>query len=225
MSVDPGPAPSLSDAAYARLKQEILENRMPPGFQALEPELALRLGMSRTPVREALVRLQADGLVDVVPRRGMRVRALTPGDVHEIYEALACIEAEAAAILAERRPLPAAVAPLDAAVAAMEAAVMDDDLAAWTAAADLFHRRLLELAGNRRLARIAEGLHDQAQRARAIALKLADRPMRATRDYRALIDAILTGAPDMVRRTCRETRQRVGAEVIEALQRFGLHHL
>ena len=64
---------SLTDEAYGLLKAEILENRMPPGFQALEQDLAQRLNMSRTPVREALIRLQEEGLVEVVPRRGMRV--------------------------------------------------------------------------------------------------------------------------------------------------------
>ena len=94
----------LTEEAYQGIKDEILENRMAPGFQATEPEVAERLGMSRTPVREALIRLQEDGLVEVVPRRGMRVLPVSPDDMREIYEVLCCVETEAAMLLAARRP-------------------------------------------------------------------------------------------------------------------------
>jgi DNA-binding GntR family transcriptional regulator len=67
--------------AYVQIKAEILSNRLPPGFQAPEPEVALRLGMSRTPVREALIRLEADGLVELIPRRGVRVLPLRAEDM------------------------------------------------------------------------------------------------------------------------------------------------
>lgn len=64
------------DEAYRRLKQAIMENRMPPGYQAMESDLAENLRMSRTPVREALICLQNEGMVEVIPRRGMRVLPL-----------------------------------------------------------------------------------------------------------------------------------------------------
>ena len=74
------------DNAYERLKTEILNGQLPPGFQAPEPDIATRLGMSRTPVREALIRLEADGLVDLVPRRGAKVLPISLQDICEIYQ-------------------------------------------------------------------------------------------------------------------------------------------
>ena len=91
-------ATRVSDA-YDRLKAEILLGRMPPGFQAPEPEIALRLGMSRTPVREALIRLEAEGLVQLIPRRGARVLPVRAEDMREIYAILTALEPEAAAAL------------------------------------------------------------------------------------------------------------------------------
>ncbi|MCB2002734.1 MAG: winged helix-turn-helix transcriptional regulator, partial [Rhodoferax sp.] len=67
------PGASLVDAAYDQIRRRILDNVWPPGHRALEQEVALELGMSRTPVREALLQLQNEGLVEVIPRHGVRV--------------------------------------------------------------------------------------------------------------------------------------------------------
>ena len=93
---------SQVDKAYGELKADILANRLPPGFQAPEPEFATRLGMSRTPVREALLRLQSDGLVELVPRRGARVLPISVDDMREIYQLLISLESDAAYELAAR---------------------------------------------------------------------------------------------------------------------------
>lgn len=87
--------------AYGEIKRRILDNEMPAGFQALEQELAELLEMSRTPVREALVRLADEGMVEVRPRHGMRVLPLSSADMREIYQILASLESTAAALAAE----------------------------------------------------------------------------------------------------------------------------
>ena len=102
----PGPSsrrrtrPSLVDEAYQKLRLRILNDELPPGAQALEQEIADALGISRTPVREALIRLEKEGLVEVLPRRGMRVLPLSPTDMREIYELLYSLEPTAAARMA-----------------------------------------------------------------------------------------------------------------------------
>ena len=86
MPAKSGPAPgrrelrhSRVDEAYAEIRRRILDNYYAPGHQVLEQELALELGMSRTPVREALVRLQNERFVQLIPRHGMRVVEYTGG--------------------------------------------------------------------------------------------------------------------------------------------------
>src|SRR5436190_6022784 len=103
---------TATDRAYAELRGRILRNEMPIGRLFLEQELADQLRMSRTPVRETLIRLEQDGLVEVRPRHGMRVRPVSADDVREIYEILTCLEATAAGLLAARRPTPAELGPL-----------------------------------------------------------------------------------------------------------------
>ena len=71
--------PSLVDDAYRALKDAIRENVFPPGYQGSEQEIASRLGMSRTPVHEAVIRLQEEGLVRVLTRRGVLVCTVSPG--------------------------------------------------------------------------------------------------------------------------------------------------
>ncbi len=88
-------------SAYQALRGIILSNEWSPGFQATEQEIADRLAMSRTPVREAMMRLQAEGLVAVVPRHGLYVLPVSSKDMQEIYEILTSLEATAAGVLRE----------------------------------------------------------------------------------------------------------------------------
>ena len=78
--------PSLVDDAYRVLKNAIRENVFPPGYHGSEQEIASRLGMSRTPVHEAVIRLQEEGLVRVLTKRGVLICTVSPDDMREIYE-------------------------------------------------------------------------------------------------------------------------------------------
>jgi DNA-binding GntR family transcriptional regulator len=130
------------DVAYEQIRRRILDNVWPPSHRALEQEVALALGMSRTPVREALVRLQNDGLVEVVPRHGMRVLPVSPTDMREIYEILTALECMAAELLARRTPGEDELQPLVDATKAMDKALKADDLDAWATAIDRFNPHL-----------------------------------------------------------------------------------
>ena len=96
----PGGDTSLVDEAYQALKTAIRDNVFPPGHQAAEPEIARQLGMSRTPVHEAIIRLQEEGLVQVLPRRGILICPISADDIREIYDVLIAVEGMAAALLA-----------------------------------------------------------------------------------------------------------------------------
>lgn len=220
-----GARPSLTETAYLHLKQEILENRLPPGFQALEPELAKRLGMSRTPVREAVIRLQEEGLVEVIPRRGMRVLPLSPEDMREIYQILVCVEGEAAALLAARQPAEEELVTLWAAVADMEGALERDDLDAWADADNRYHSELVNRCGNRRLAAIAMTYQNQAHRVRMLTLRLREKPIKSTADHRDQIAAIAAGDAVKARRLYRAHRERAAEELLELLRIYRLHNI
>ncbi len=208
---------SRVDDAYERLKEEILENRLPPGFQAPEPEIALRLGMSRTPVREALIRLQAEGLVELIPRRGVRVLPIAPSDMRDIYQLLTVLEPEAAATIAAQGLDPDQIAELEEATGDMERALEAGDLDRWAAADDRFHRTLLGFSRNKRLTNFVNTLFDQAHRARMVTLRLRETPRKSTEEHRAILKAIAAGDAPETCRLFRAHRERAAAELVSAL--------
>jgi DNA-binding GntR family transcriptional regulator len=216
---------SRVEDAYARLKNEIRTNRMPPGFQASEPEIALRLGMSRTPVREALIRLESEGLVELIPRRGARVLPININDMKEIYEILTSLEPDVAGSVAGKKPTETELRPLEEAATDMEKALAHEDLDAWADADDRFHHHLLELHGNRRLREFVLALNDQVHRTRIVTLRLRDNPVTSNREHRKIVEHIRRGDADAARNAFRAHRQRAAQELISILEKFRITHL
>ncbi|OYX00675.1 MAG: GntR family transcriptional regulator, partial [Bosea sp. 32-68-6] len=163
---------SSAERAYRALKDLILSNELPAGSQLLEQEAALRLGMSRTPVREAMIRLEQDGVVEIRPRHGMRVLPVSAADMREIYDVLTSLEATAAEMVARKGVTAEELQGLKDAVGEMEAALASDNLDGWAAADHRFHELLVKLAGNQRLQQIVTQLSEQAHRARMLTLRL-----------------------------------------------------
>ena len=213
------------DDAYDRLKRDILDNRLQPGFQAPEPELALRLGMSRTPVREALIRLQSEGLVELIPRRGVRVLPVSPADMKDIYQLLGILEPEAAAEIAARGLTRGERAVLMAATEDMQRALEAGDLDAWSQADDRFHRELLDMSDNARLKAFASTLFDQAHRARAVTLRLREPPWKSTMEHRRIIQAMASGDAERTRTIFRKHRAKAANELLGMLERCRLMQL
>lgn len=218
---------SLVDEAYAALKQAIRDTVFAPGYQGSEQEIAVRLGMSRTPVHEAIIRLQEDGLVRVLSKRGVLICPLAPQDIREIYEVVIAVESMAAELLAV---LPdaarSAVADdLEVATAAMDEALARDDLPGWAEADDRFHRLLVERCGNGRLRRIAQTVTDQAHRARMLTLKLRAPPAGSAQAHRLIIAAVRAGEAGEAHRRARAHRVAARDEIVPLIEHIGLTQL
>lgn len=208
---------SRADEAYETLKERIDKGVYPPGFTALEEELAADLQMSRTPVREALIRLQEEGLVEVRPRRGMQVRALSTADMREIYETLAGLEAMAVDLLARKGHGPETLSRLFEPVERMERALKADDLSAWAEADEDFHEALFSLCGNARLSALGQSLLGRTRRVRYHTLHIRRRPFRSTSDHRALAELIARGAFREARESCLDHRLEAMDELLRLL--------
>ncbi|MFC3125581.1 GntR family transcriptional regulator [Pseudoroseomonas globiformis] len=214
--------PTAADQAHARLKALILDNHLPPGTQRLEGELALQLGLSRTPVREALVRLEQEGLIAITPRHGMRVLPIAAADMREIYDVLTSLEPMAAELLA-RRPEPAVgLERLERACADMEKALAAGERPAWAAADEAFHLGLADLCGNRRLAGMVMQVWEQSHRARLFTLNQRPLPARSTAEHRRVLGAIAAGDAEKARELYRRHRRRSGAELVSLIERSGI---
>ena len=148
-------ASSVADRVYAALRERILSGDIPHHARLHQEQLSGELGVSRTPLREALGRLAADGLVELLPQRGARVADISAADMETSYGARLVIEPAAAALAAKRRP-PEAIAEMRRAIADHRADKAD--VQAVFAANRDFHLAVVAASGNPFLLRFAEQL-------------------------------------------------------------------
>lgn len=210
--------PSLVEQALAEMRRRILDNVWPANFTALEAEIAVELGMSRTPVREALVQLEAQGLVALRPRHGIQVLPISADDMAEIYQIITVLEAEAAELAARRNLSDADMRVLEQSATIMEQTLDSDDRLAWALADEDFHRALVNLSGNSRLIAMIASVSDQAHRVRMATIRQRPRPVISTLEHRLLVDALRRGDAEAARELQRIHRRRGGEVMIGILR-------
>ena len=181
---------TASARAYRDLKAKVLQNELPAGSSYFEPELAEMLGVNRTVAHEAAALLEREGLVEVRPRRGVRILPISADDMREIYDIITELEALAAELAAARGLTEAETDAFEAALVDMERAIDVDDLAAWADSDTRFHRLLARASGSRRLENAIEMHVAQAHRARLITLYLRPTPTGSNEDHRNLLTAL-----------------------------------
>jgi DNA-binding GntR family transcriptional regulator len=141
---------NASVGATELIREAIVDGRLEPGRRLKEEELARELGISRTPIREALLMLQAEGLVDAIPNRGAMVRVHTPDDLDDLYQLRALLEGYAARRAATRIS-PEQLEALRASCERFDGLDPGKDLREVVRENMLFHSTILEVAGSSRL--------------------------------------------------------------------------
>lgn len=216
---------SNTDRAIAGLRDLIFTGKLAPGTDHLETELAHLLGMSRTPIREACRTLEAQGLLDVRPRRGVRIKPVLPTDMAEIYDVLTELESLAAANAAASGYRGGDLRQLLKTIEDMEDALAVSDLEKWAGADDQFHRELVRLGGNSRIIDIAGRMSDQVRRARSATLHMRPLPTRSTSDHRAVYEAIKAGHAATARALHHAHRADAKETLIALLERYQMRCL
>ncbi|MHA6345647.1 GntR family transcriptional regulator [Roseivivax sp. CAU 1761] len=200
---------------YRRLLDEIRQGRLTSGDRLREIELSERLGVSRTPVREAIRQLEADGLITHVPRQGATIRALDYAEVMELYEMRAVLEGTAARLAARAA----------SALEIEELAALNDELAGLGTdprAVELnrqFHAALLDAAKNRFLARSMQSLQRALMILGPTTLTEPDRAAAAVTEHRAVLEALAArdgAAAEAAMRAHIEAAQRVRVRAVRA---------
>ena len=153
---------SLREHVADALRAAIVSGDMTPGEIYSAPTLAERFGVSATPVREAMLDLAKQGLIEVIPNKGFQVTRITDTELDEITEIRLMLEPPAAA-KAALRATPADVAELTVLAHEVVNAARDGDLIKHVDADRAFHGRLLEIGGNRRLVQIVYDLRDRTR--------------------------------------------------------------
>lgn len=211
--------------AADQMRRMIFSGELAAGSDHLETELAARFGMSRTPVREAALLLEAQGLVSVRPRRGVRILAVSAEDMAEIYDVLTELESHAAMRAAAAGHSDAELKEMADAIDAMDAALARGDRAAWAEADDRFHSELVRLGNNSRIQSIVGMMWDQVRRARALTLYLRPLPQKSNDDHRAVLAAIRAGGAYKAQSIHRAHRENAKEMLIGLLREHRLTQL
>lgn len=213
---------SSSHRAIEELRKLIFSGELAGGSNHLESELALRLNMSRTPVREAALALEAQGLLEMRPRKGVRILEISPVDMREIYEVLTALESVAARNAARAGYTEAELEGLAQAIDNMDNALAADDMRAWAGADDQFHTELVRLGGNTRIESVVSMMTDQVRRARATTLFMREKPHKSNQDHRQVLDAIRDGQADVAYRVHHEHRTQAQSTLLGLLDKHQL---
>jgi DNA-binding GntR family transcriptional regulator len=180
------------EKAYAYLKDTVLSD---PGMQGAflsEQDLADRIGVSRTPIREALLQLAAEDLVELVPKRGARVAPLTGREIRELMELRGIVERYAAEQLVAAGRAP--VAELRSLLERQRGLTGADQAREFIAVDHGFHSALVSAVGNTLLDRHYDGLRSRQVRAGVVALfNQQGRQEAVLQEHEAILDALTTG--------------------------------
>ncbi|HSD59969.1 MAG TPA: GntR family transcriptional regulator [Burkholderiales bacterium] len=202
--MQPTKAPSrLSEQLRETIAERIATAVYPPGTKLEETELASEFGVSRTPIREALIQLASEGLVDMRPRRGAMVAATDPHRLVEMFEVMAELEAMCGA-LAARRATEADQKALLEAHQSCELARESNDPDAYYWCNEAYHSAIYAASHNRFLAEQASALQRRLSPYRRLQLRVRDRMRTSYSEHTGIVDAIMAGDGELAARRLRE---------------------
>ncbi len=191
----PAPVRSLRDEAYDLIKARIIMCVFRPGEVLSEAAVSASLNIGRTPVRQAFDRLMRDGLVEVLPRKGIVVRPITQDEVRDMVDVRLLNECFCARLAAARAE-PGHLVALSTNVALGAEAAAERDVATLMALDREFHAIVSAAAGNPVLAEILRNLHEKAQRVWFVSLRAPEHHRRVVEEHAAIVEALRAHDPD-----------------------------
>lgn len=203
---------TMADIAYDELRRRILTGVLPAGTRIDQDAEAERLHSSRMPVREALRRLSAEGLVDIAPHRGAVIRALSVADLEDLYVMRLALEGVAGRLGAEQLA-PEDLEAMRQMLPAMAEVVAQADPVAWLELDWAFHRTLYRAAQRPRLLQTIHQLREEARRYRTVGLSLPRALEVSLHEHRAMIEACERGDREEVEALIRQAQERTLSEL------------
>lgn len=207
----------LPQRAYLAIRHAIRNLKLAPGQTILEREMAELLEMSRTPIREALVRLEIEGWVHLVPRRGFIVAPLVADELRQIYEIVEALEGIASQ-LATKRSTDEQLDYLEKLIFEQEKALNKGDLLAWINLDDQFHNYIVNMANNPRLSGIVESLSDQLYRARLYTISHRTLPKQSVREHKSILSVMKIKDLEAVKKIIQSHRHRAKNEILNIIK-------
>ncbi len=188
----------LRDLVYEEMRIQIMNGKIRPGTRLMEVELAEEIGVSRTPVREAIRKLEKEGLVVIEQRRGAYVSKISEKEMYEILEVRQQMEGMAAYLAASRMNREQ-LDKLKKAELNYSRAVAQEDTLSMIKFDSLFHKTILEGSNNNTLIRLVEPLQEMALRFRYLYYNDASRALNVPQEHEQIISAIENGSAEEAR--------------------------
>jgi len=179
----------LSQKVYRILKTEIVKRNLKPGTKLLEVKIAKQMGVSRTPVREAIRELVAEGFVKMIPNQGVIVSIASIEDTQEVLQIRSVLEGLAAR-LATKVINGEEIKELEQYIEQMEYYANKDNALAFSKMDVEFHELILNICGNNRLIQIRKNLSDQAHRYRIRSLSIPGRLKHSLKEHQEIVKAL-----------------------------------
>ena len=208
----------LQEEAYTHIKEQILSGALREELIYSETKIAAMIGISRTPVKDALVRLSQERLVDILPSRGFRLHRMSEADIWDTYQVRTAVEGFCVVHLAHRKDTPegqTAIAELERSIARMEGladAPLDqlwqEDLA--------FHSRLVAFSGNQEFSQLFESCNHRMSVIAKQSFQSPNRRQAAIGEHRAILEAIrtCTGRDDLTAYGALRTHMEASRDIV-----------
>lgn len=207
---------SLTETAYGALRERVLSGALRPGAEFSELELADQLSMSKTPVREALGRLVAEGLIEAFPRRGYRVTPVTVKDINDLFAIRAMTEGTAAS-MAALNLTPAGLDRLELLADARYDPSQGESVQSFVKANRDFHIAIAEGANNPRLLALVAAHLDECTRLFYLGAVSRDVNPETSSDHRKIVDVLRLRDPDLARAAMVEHSEHTLHGILKAL--------
>jgi DNA-binding GntR family transcriptional regulator len=202
---------------FESLREAIIQGRLKPGERLMEMQLADEMGVSRTPVREAIRKLELEGFVVMIPRKGAYVSGISVKDIVDVFEVRAALEALAAGLAAERIT-DEELEHLERALVQISEVSVRDDINAMVETDTNFHELIYKACRNDRLVQIVTHLQEQIHRFRITSLSQPGRSRNALAEHRAIVEAISDRNAEAAQERAREHIENAEQSLLNALR-------
>ena len=208
----------LREAVCEALRDAIRKGVLEPGERLMEVQVAEELGISRTPVREAIRKLEQEGYVIMMPRRGTYVADVSESDVKEIFEIRSALEALATG-LAARRIEQEELETLQSLLFEIEGYIKQKDIEKIVETDIKFHGLLYQVSRNERLVNIISNLKEQLARFRTLSMSYPGRLYETLEEHSEMVEAIANGDVSAARDAAEHHMERAEKTLLKALRR------
>ncbi|OEE58295.1 hypothetical protein A1OK_04225 [Enterovibrio norvegicus FF-454] len=209
---------TLTETAYQAVRQMVLSNELEVGSYYLEEALARRIDVSRTPLREACIRLAQEGLVEPVPRRGIYIKPISLDELHEVLEVVAALELYAISYLDIQTLDDKCWDTLKFHLQGLHDARDQQSHTKWVRHEAGFRMSLIRLTGNKTFLLLMQRMMDKSRRVRAMVSKLGATPWDSVDAYSHLVSAIERGDKETAKHTHEAYLQRSSEDLIALLK-------